>query len=262
MSLRGEHVLLRVYLRNADRAPFERTCDRLVKASRRAGLAGATVFEGLLGFGRRGLARRSFWSIARGLPLVLEIVDTADKVLAFVNRDLPRHMLGGMATLERASVMLYRHRSTATATPLELGPPVEPLSTLPRIQPRHDMSIEQDGVLLRIFIGESDRFGGKPLFEAIVETARGLGLRGATVLRGIEGFGANSVVHRAALLEYSTDLPIVIEIVDSAQTIHRLLPRLQEMVQEGMITMEYVVILTYRHNPADVPSAPADTPTP
>ena len=109
------------------------------------------------------------------------------------------------------------------------------------------MTTKQEGVLLRIFIGEDDRADGKPLYEAIVQKARELGLAGATVLRGSEGFGAHSVVHKAALLEMSTDLPIVIEMVDVEEKVNRLLPYLEQAVTEGMITMEHVLILLYRH---------------
>jgi PII-like signaling protein len=82
-----------------------------------------------------------------------------------------------------------------------------------------------------------------------------MGLSGATVLRGAEGFGANSVVHKTLLLEMFTDLPLVIEMVDAEEKIKLLLPRLEAMVQEGMITMERVAIVLYRHNPADAPGA-------
>lgn len=115
------------------------------------------------------------------------------------------------------------------------------------------MKTNEEGTLLRVFIGESDVHEGRPLYEVIVERARALGLAGATVLRGSEGFGANSVVHKAQLLEMSTDLPIVIEIVDAAAKIDRLLPELDAIVHEGMITMEHVRILVYRHNPEDAP---------
>jgi uncharacterized protein len=110
------------------------------------------------------------------------------------------------------------------------------------------MKINENGVLLRVFIGESDKFANEPLYEAIVKKVRELGLAGATVLRGSERFGANSVVHKAGLLLMSTDLPVVIEIVDAEDKIKLLLPYLETMVKEGMITMEYVVILMYRHD--------------
>src|SRR5205814_6815435 len=125
------------------------------------------------------------------------------------------------------------------------------LSTLPQIQSGGRMTINENGVLLRVFIGESDRHQSRPLYEVILQKAREMGLSGATVLRGVEGFGANSVVHKAALLEMSTDLPIVIEIVDVREKVESLLPYLEQVVAEGMITMEYVAIVVYRHNPAD-----------
>lgn len=108
------------------------------------------------------------------------------------------------------------------------------------------MKMEGDGKLLRIFVGESDRFEGKPLFEAIVETARREGLAGATVLRGIEGFGASSHLHTSRILRLSEDLPVVIEIVDSEENIDRVLPMLDGMVGDGMMTIEKVRIVTYR----------------
>lgn len=108
------------------------------------------------------------------------------------------------------------------------------------------MKMEGDGKLLRIFVGESDRFEGKPLFEAIVETARRGVLAGATVLRGIEGFGASSHLHTSRILRLSEDLPVVIEIVDSEENIDRVLPMLDAMVGDGMMTVEKVHIVTYR----------------
>jgi hypothetical protein len=108
------------------------------------------------------------------------------------------------------------------------------------------MKIEGEGKLVRIFIGESDRWHGKPLYQAIVERVRKEGLAGATVLRGIEGFGADSRLHTARLLRLSEDLPVVIEIVDSAEQIERILPALDEMVGEGMVTVERVEVIAYR----------------
>jgi PII-like signaling protein len=108
------------------------------------------------------------------------------------------------------------------------------------------MKVEGEGKLLRIFVGESDRWHGKPLYQAIVERVREEGLAGATVLRGIEGFGADSRLHTARILRLSEDLPVVIEIVDSAEQIDRVLPVLDEMVGEGMVTLERVEVIAYR----------------
>lgn len=106
--------------------------------------------------------------------------------------------------------------------------------------------LEGEGTLLRIFIGESDRWHGKPLYEAIVLMAREQGIAGATVVRGIEGFGADSHLHTARILRLSEDLPVVVEIVDTTEHIERILPRLDEMVGDGMVTTEQVHVLTYR----------------
>jgi PII-like signaling protein len=99
-------------------------------------------------------------------------------------------------------------------------------------------------------VGESDRWHGKPLYQAIVERVREEGLAGATVLRGIEGFGADSRLHTARILRLSADLPVVIEIVDSAEQIERILPILDEMVGEGMVTLERVEVIAYRGSPS------------
>ena len=110
------------------------------------------------------------------------------------------------------------------------------------------MKLPESGQLLRIFIGESDRWQHQPLYEAIVLRAREAGLAGATVLRGSMGFGATSHLHTAKILRLSMDLPIVIEIIDAAEKIAAFLPVLDEMVLEGLVTLEEVRILKYRAN--------------
>ena len=107
------------------------------------------------------------------------------------------------------------------------------------------MDVGGQSFLLRIFIGETDQWHGKPLYQAIVERARAEKMAGATVLRGLEGFGARSHLHTARLLRLSEDLPVVIEIVDREEKITQLLPRLQEMIGDGMATLERVTVLYY-----------------
>jgi PII-like signaling protein len=111
------------------------------------------------------------------------------------------------------------------------------------------MKTEDEGRLLRIFVGESDRWHGRPLHEAIVELARRRGLAGATVLRGLLGFGAHSRVHTTKILRLSEDLPIVIEIVDKDDKIQALLPDLDTMIPEGLVTLETVRVIVYRPYP-------------
>src|SRR5215470_13240494 len=107
------------------------------------------------------------------------------------------------------------------------------------------MKLEGEAVLLRIYIGESDKWHGQPVYEAIVLKARELHLAGATVLRGPMGFGATSRLHTVKVLRLSEDLPIVIEIVDSKEKIDELLPHIDQMVTEGLVTLENVRVIKY-----------------
>jgi uncharacterized protein len=109
------------------------------------------------------------------------------------------------------------------------------------------MKIEGEAQRVRVYIGESDQWHGKPLFAAIVERCRQEGLAGATVLRGIEGYGAHSRIHTARILRLSEDLPIVVDIIDRAERIQPFLPILDQMVTEGLITLENIHILKYVH---------------
>ncbi len=114
------------------------------------------------------------------------------------------------------------------------------------------MKLPEEGMLLRVFIGEADMCDGKPLYEQIVLKARELNLAGATVLRGVMGFGASSRLHTTKILRLSEDLPVVVEIVDSQERLELLLPFLDETVKDGMITMEKARVIKYRHNGKDL----------
>jgi PII-like signaling protein len=108
------------------------------------------------------------------------------------------------------------------------------------------VKLPDEAILLRVFIGESDHYRHRPLYEQIVIKARELNLAGATVLRGVMGFGAGSRIHTARLLDLSVDLPMVIEIVDTQENVNKLLPFLDETVIEGLVTMEKVRVIRYR----------------
>ncbi|MBI4706497.1 MAG: DUF190 domain-containing protein [Candidatus Omnitrophica bacterium] len=109
------------------------------------------------------------------------------------------------------------------------------------------MKLPEEGMLLRIFVGESDHYQGKALYEQVVLKAREIGLAGATVIRGIMGFGADSRMHTAKLLRLSEDLPVVIELVDTEANLNKLMPFLDDAVTEGLITLEKVRVIKYRH---------------
>jgi PII-like signaling protein len=108
------------------------------------------------------------------------------------------------------------------------------------------MNIPEEGYLLRIFVGESDRSGHRPLYEEIVLKAREAGLAGATVFRGVMGFGRNSILHTAKILRLSEDLPMVVEIVDSLEKVKAFLPQLDEMIKDGLVTLEEVKVIQYK----------------
>jgi PII-like signaling protein len=106
--------------------------------------------------------------------------------------------------------------------------------------------LEGEQWMVRIFVGESDRWQGRPLSDALVERLRKEGFAGATVLRGLAGFGARSVVHTSHLLELSQDLPLVIEVVETEERVKRLEPILDEMIADGLVTLEKVRVLKYK----------------
>lgn len=252
MKTEREQLLLRIYLRNTDRHGTQTAAEAIVEHAHRHGLVGATLIRGKLGLDFNGkLLESRAWSLVEHVPIIVEVIDTAQAIgpfLAVIQGLLPDAVL----TLERAHVMLYR-QAAAPASPaaerLSVPAPIAPLSTLPSPEEFPIMKLSEEGQLLRIFIGESDTWQGQPLYRAIVLKARELGLAGATVLHGAMGFGASSRMHTSKLLELSTDLPVVIEVVDSAARIDTLLPFLDQAVTEGLITIEGVRILKYRHDP-------------
>ena len=107
---------------------------------------------------------------------------------------------------------------------------------------------EGERTLMRIHIGESDRWHGKPLYDAIVELLRAEKFSGATVLRGVGGFGSSSVYHTDKIMRLSQDLPIVIEVIENAERIEKMLPELDQMIGGGLVTLEKVRVILYRSN--------------
>jgi PII-like signaling protein len=256
MKLEGEQVLLRVYLRNTDKYGWWRSAaDTLVERARKQGLAGATVLRGFFGLDVDGhLLEESIWTVSERRPVIIEFVDTPRAIGQFLST-VEELVHEGLATLERGHVLLYRHEGASARRAIAhigIPGPIPDLSTLPMPEEFPAMHLSENGHLLRVFIGESDTWESEPLYRAIVLKAKELGLAGATVLHGGMGFGANSRVHTTKLLELSTDLPVVVEIVDAAEKVQQMLPFLDEAVDEGMITIEAVKVLRYRHDPAKV----------
>lgn len=243
----GEKVLLRIYMHSSDTYHLAPAYERVLQQAEKHKLAGVTVLRGIMGFGSRGVIKPSAMRLVGDSPVILECVDDGEKLVTFF-RDVTEKILHhGFATMERAAVVMYR-RGNAPPAQAGLMGQIKPLSTLPEVEGVLPMHTNFDGVLLRIFIGESDHYEKKPLHEALLNKARELGLSGATILQGSMGFGAHSVVHSDKILAMSSDLPIVIEMVDSREKIETLLPHLDQMVAGGMITMEDVKVIAYRHD--------------
>ena len=246
MKLDAEQVLCRFHLSSFVRHHEEPLYQWIVETARHDGMQGATVLKGIMGLRPDGsVLRERRWAIAQELPVIVEVVDGPRRIESLLARVEPVFSEGEI-TLERAHVVFYRGRGdegARSARPIDV------------IQSQRDsaawevttMKLPEDGVLLRIFMGESDRDpgGDRPLYETIVRRAREAHLAGATVLKGPLGFGKHSRIHSAKLLELSTDLPIVIEIVDAEARINEFLPVVDELVTEGMVTLEAVRILKY-----------------
>jgi PII-like signaling protein len=251
MKLEGEQTLLRVCVRNTDKSGWSSASEALVERARARHLAGATMLRGIFGLDVAGqLLETVWWSLVEHVPVIVEFVDHPHNIGSFL-ADVDEIIPEGLATLERAHVLVYRHNRDAAeraAKRLDVPGPIAPFSTLPAPEEFPVMKLSEEGQLLRVFCGDSDTWQGQPLYRVIVLKAKEVGLAGATVLRGPMGFGANSRVHTSKLLELSNDLPIVIELVDSAEKLQNLLPFLDEAVTEGLITIEAVRVLRYLHN--------------
>jgi uncharacterized protein len=109
------------------------------------------------------------------------------------------------------------------------------------------MKLEGKARMLRIYFGEDDKWQGKPLYRAIVEKCRELDIAGATVLRGIEGYGASTLIHRSHLLSFSSDAPVMVSVIDSEDKVEKLIPHLDRMVAEGLIAVSDVEVIRYAH---------------
>jgi PII-like signaling protein len=248
VKLEAEQVLCRFHLSNLVRHGVEPLYQWIVETAHRQGDQGATVLKGFMGLRADGsLLQENPWTLTQEVPVIIEVVDGPRHVEKLLAQVEPA-MKDGTITLERAHVVLYRggagELSARDVAPRYDVVATKDASTAWEVK---TMKIPEEGVLLRIFIGESDREKGRdrPLYEAIVHRAKEAHLAGATVLKGPMGFGRHSRLHAAKLLELSTDLPVVIEIVDAEEKVRAFLPVVDELVTEGLVTLEAVRVIKY-----------------
>jgi PII-like signaling protein len=251
MMIPPQASLLRVYSKAIEKwhgVPLYRA---IVEAARRRHLAGASVFPVELGYG----SHRQLHDIASeyasfDIPIVVEVVDAAERVAALV-AELETMVSDGLVCISPARVHRYTHGfERGKDDPTETT--TDPLSRTRRVsgvEGTIHMKIEGEGKRVTVYVGSADTWGGRNLAIAIVEQCRKLGLAGATVSRGVMGFGKHSVIHKAHLLGLSDDLPEKIEVVDRPEEIERLLPVLDEMMGGGLIVVEDVHVVRYLHEP-------------
>ncbi len=249
--IRPEASLLRIYSKAIEKwhgVPLYRA---IVEAARSRQMAGASVFPVELGYG----SHRQLHDIASEyasfeIPIVVEIVDASERVAELVT-ELATMVSEGLVVVSPARV----HRYTHGAEREKAGPPVfqaNPPSNAGRVSGEGgtiQMKIEGEGKRVTVYVGSADTWNGRNLAVAIVEQCREMGLAGATVSRGVMGFGKHSVIHKAHLLGLSDDLPEKIEVVDRPEEIDRLLPVLDGMIGGGLIVVEDVHVVRYLHEP-------------
>jgi PII-like signaling protein len=241
-------VLCSVRLTNQARYRSGTLYQWILDTAHRQRLQGATVFKGICGLGAGGkLLREHSWRLSQELPVVIELVDepaAIERLLTTIEPELK----SALVTLERAHVAVYRMAGEKNSE-RDLPQPVlvRAMQQAASVREVKTVKIPEDGVLMRIFVGEGDRDAERnlPLYESIVLRARESELAGATVMKGVMGFGRHSRVHTSKLLELSTDLPIVIEIVDAEEKINAFVPIVAALVTEGLVTLEAIRVLKY-----------------
>ena len=198
------------------------------------GCSGATVLKGVAGFGAdHHIHSANFVEISGNLPLKIEFIETRKKV---------DELLGKLE--EMVGSGLIEVQETTIAKPAQVSKPKKAPS------PEH-VKIEGKAQLMRIYIGESDRWRDQPLHEALLRAMRASDLAGATVYRGILGYGAHRRVHKERALNLSHDCSIMISVIDTQEKLQQFLPLVDAMVQEGLVVLSDVDIIKYSHRPAE-----------
>ena len=246
MKLEGEQTLLRVFLKNTDKASWWTNApDALLHRAIRRNLEGATSLEGACGLVGGEVVDCGRWAVVEHHPVVLEFLDSPRAIGGFL-ADVVELAPRALATLERAHVLAYRRRAdeaARVAPHLEVPGRPEPEAYLPQPEEFPIMRTAVDGQLLRVFVDDADTFGGQPLYRAVLERAKEAGLSNAVVLRAPKGFGTHQRLHTDAHPDYATELPVLVEVVGTPEEVARLLPFLDEAVPEGLITIEGVKML-------------------
>lgn len=232
MLQRGPAKKLVIYVNALQRYKSKPAYEAIVQFLRDHGCAGATVTRAISGYGQSGKVHEAhLFSLTEDVPMRVEAVDSEQKITAL----LPFiYDMVDKGLIEVQDTEVIKH-STHKAKEKET-------ETV-----KHE-KLEGHAKMIRIYIGEDDRWEGEPLHEAIVKRLRMLDIAGATVYRGLMGYGAQNRVHRSGFLGLSTDLPIMISVIDAEEKIRKVLPIMDEMVDEGLIALSDVEIIKYTHS--------------
>jgi PII-like signaling protein len=246
----GDTTLLRLYLNATEKWRGRVLFRAVVELARNRKLAGISVFPVEVGYGAHRTLRDSSSEYASfDMPILLEIVDATDHVMALVH-ELETMISEGLVVVSPIRVHRYAHageQSLSQPEGSQVGAPsyANEASSEKVAAP---MKIEGKARRLTVYVGSTDTWGRRNLAVAIVERCREMGMAGATLTRGIMGFGKHSVIHKAHFLGLSDDLPEKIEIVDRPEEIERLLPVLDQMIGGGLIVVEDVHVMRYLHD--------------
>ena len=232
MLQKGPAKKLVVYVNTLQHYKSKPVYEAIVEFAHRHGCSGATVTKAVSGYGRSGKVHEAhLFSITEDVPMRVEVVDSEQKINAL----LPFiYDMVDKGLIEVQDTQVIKHSTHQT-----------------QAEETHAMKhekLEGRAKLLRIYIGEDDRWEDEPLHEAIVKKLRMMDIAGATVYRGLIGYGAQNRVHRSGFLGLSKDLPIMLSIIDTEEKIRGVLPVLDEMVDEGLIALSDVEIIKYTHS--------------
>lgn len=240
MLTRGPAKKLVIYTNVKQHHHGEPVYEAVLRFLRSHGCAGATVTRAIAGYGQSGKMHGAhLFSLTEDVPMRLEAVDSAEKIDALLPW-IYEMVDKGLIEVQNTEVIKFTEQQAGGA------------------EERHAMKhekLEGKAKMLRIYIGEDDKWEGEPLHEAIVKKLRMIDIAGATVYRGLMGYGAQQRMHKPGFLNLSSDLPIMITVVDTEEKIRRVLPVLDEMVDEGLVVLSDVEIIKYTHSH---PPEPAD----
>ena len=232
MLQKGPAKKLVVYVNTLQHYKSQPVYEAIVEFAHHHGCAGATVTKAVSGYGRSGKVHEAhLFSITEDVPMRVEVVDSEQKIYAllpFIYEMVDK----GLIEVQDTEVIKHTtHKVQAKETHVM----------------KHE-KLKGSAKLLRIYIGEDDRWEDEPLHEAIVKKLRMMDIAGATVYRGLIGYGAQNRVHRSGFLGLSKDLPIMLSVIDTEEKIRGVLPALDEMVDEGLIALSDVEIIKYTHS--------------